>query len=124
MLGMMGAALALATGCGLAEERFYDKLGKVGCKKAFECDSEVASDTWGNEDACEAAFGEEASEARKVYRACKYRRKKARKYLRAYKKLDCSASDSDLDDLDDRWSDVYECEGGGDGETGDTGVSF
>jgi len=116
------ALLAVATGCGISESKLYAKLGKHSCAKAFECDAEAAEEAWGSEEACRTAFEEEASETRKVYRACKYKRKKARKYVRAYKKIDCSVSASEADELASAWDDVYDCEGGEEGGTAaDTG---
>ncbi len=110
-------ALAVGTGCGLSERKLYDKLGKASCEQAFECDSEAASEAWGSEEVCETAFLAEAAEAQLVYRACAYRRKKARRYLKAYKRLDCTATDEELDELDDRWSEVYDCDGGAVGDS-------
>ena len=120
-LGLLGMAglIVIATGCGLSEAKLYKKLGKHGCEKAFECDAEGAEAAFGTETACLSDFETEASETRKTYRACKYKRKKARKYVRKYKKVECTVSSSDADELADLWDEVYDCPGAAD----DTGAS-
>ncbi len=134
------AAVALffvtGTACspfGYGEEAFYEKLGRVSCEKAFECDLQNASETWFNQGNCEDAYNAQAAVWLDTYAACKYSRRKAKKYVKTYKRLDCIATQADWAELDQLWGEVYECSGslGGDtsetgtrsnGDTGDTGL--
>jgi len=117
------AACFLLTACspfGWSEDRFYEKLGRATCEKAFECDTQEASETWFNQENCEQAFGPIALASMEAHTACKYKRTKAKKYVKLYKKLDCIVSVGEAGELEQAWNDVYECEGEATTGTGDT----
>ena len=119
-------ALLLSAGAacspfGYSERAFYDKLGTISCEKAFECDLQSASETWHNQSNCEEAYSVQAAAWLESYSACEYSRRKAKKYVKAYKKLDCTVSWDAWAELDALWDEVYQCEGGTGAPSGDTG---
>jgi hypothetical protein len=123
-LAAVAMGVVVSTGCGISEDHFYDKVRKIGCERAFECEPEDAQAQWANEDACVDAFSDAVGDARVAKLGCTYKRKKARKYLRAYKRIDCEAAASELEELEAKLEAVYECPGdsvSAADETGDTG---
>ena len=124
-LGGIAVLIGLGSACspfGWSEDRFYAKLAKASCEKAFECDTQNASETWFNQDNCEDAYGPIALASMDAHAACAYRRTKAKKYVKRYRKLECTISTGEAADLEAAWDAVYDCEGeDAPGETSDTG---
>ena len=104
-----GLGLALSACGGVGEDRFYRKLYKRSCKHAFECDAYTSEREYGDRKGCREAFDAEADAAIAYYAACDYHPRKARRYLRAIRKLECEADEAALSELDSAWEEVYDC---------------
>lgn len=109
-LGALAVLLVGLVACsGVSEQKLYKKLYKKTCRKAFQCDRDVAEEEWGSRGECREAFEPEIEGSLEYYAACNYRPRKARKYLRKIKRLDCDASQEEITEVEDAWSEVYDC---------------